>query len=61
MWCRILDELMLTRSSLDEYNDLILEVKTGQKKAPAKKGQTEYQYDLAPEEYVDNFKKRFFR
>ena len=55
------NELMLTRSSLDDYNIMILEVKTGQKKAPAKKGQTEYQYDLASEEDVDNFKKRFFR
>ena len=55
------NELMLTRSSLDDYNIMILEVKTGQKKAPAKKGQTEYQYDLASEDDVDNFKKRFFR
>ena len=55
------NELMLTRSSLDDYNLMILEVKTGQKKAPSKKGLAEYQYDLASEDAVDNFKKRFFR
>ena len=55
------NELMLTRSSLDDYNIMIIEVKTGQKKAPTMKGQSEYQYDLASEDDVDNFKKRFFR
>ena len=50
------NELMLTRSSLDDYNLMILEVKTGQKKAPSKKGLAEYQYDLASEDAVDNFK-----
>lgn len=55
------NEMMLTRSSLDDYNIMILEVKTGQKKAPAKKEQAQYQYDLASEDDVDNFKKRFFR
>ena len=46
---------------MDDYNLMILEVKTGQKKAPSKKGLAEYQYDLASEDAVDNFKKRFFR
>ena len=55
------NELMLTRSSLDDFNIMILEVKTGQKKAPTNQGQADYQYDLASEEDVDNFKKRFFR
>lgn len=55
------NELMLSRSSLDDYNLSVLEVKTGQKKMPAKKEQAQYQYDLASEEDVDNFKKRFFR
>jgi hypothetical protein len=55
------NELMLSRSSLDDYNLQILEVKTSQKVLPVKKGETPYQYDLASDEDVDNFKKRFFR
>ena len=55
------NELMLSRSSYDDYNLFISEVKTGQKKLPTKKEQTPYQYDLASEDDVDNFKKRFFR
>ena len=54
------NELMLTRSSLDDYNLILLETKTGKRKAPSKKNQSEYQYDLCSEEEVDNFKKRFF-
>ena len=52
---------MQPRTSMDDYNIMILEVKTGQKKAPSKKDEAQYQYDLASEDDVDNFKKRFFR
>ena len=55
------DKEMLTLSSLDDYNIIILEVKTSQKQAPAKKGQIEYKFDRASEEDVDNFRKRLSR
>jgi hypothetical protein len=55
------NELLLSRSSIEDYNIGILEVKSQQKKLPAAKGQAQYQYDLSSETDVDNFKKRFFR
>jgi hypothetical protein len=55
------NELLITRSSIDDYNIQILEVKTQQKKLDTKKGELEFQYDLSSEDDVDNFKKRFFR
>ena len=55
------NEVLLSRSSIDDYNLGILEVKTQQKKLPVSKGQKQYQYDIASEVDVDNFKKRFFR
>ena len=55
------NELLLSRSSIEDYNIGILEVKSQQKKLPATKGQAQYQYDLSSETDVDNFKKRFFR
>ena len=54
-------EVLLSRSSMEDYNIGILEVKSQQKKLPASKGQAQYQYDLSSEMDVDNFKKRFFR
>ena len=55
------NEVLLSRSSIEDYNIGILEVKSQQKKLPASKGQAQYQYDLSSETDVDNFKKRFFR
>jgi hypothetical protein len=55
------NDVLLSRSSIEEYNIEIMEVKTQQKKLPAGKGETPYQYDLSSETDVDNFKKRFFR
>ena len=55
------NEVLLSRSSVEDYNIGILEVKSQQKKLPASKGQAQYQYDLSSETDVDNFKKRFFR
>ena len=55
------NESLLSRSSLEDYNIGILEVKSQQKKLPTAKGQLPYQYDLSSEADVDNFKKRFFR
>ncbi len=55
------NEVLLSRSSIEDYNIGILEVKSQQKKLPAAKGQAQYQYDLSSETDVDNFKKRFFR
>jgi hypothetical protein len=55
------NEVLLSRSSMEDYNIGILEVKSQQKKLPASKGQAQYQYDLSSETDVDNFKKRFFR
>ena len=55
------NEVMLSRSSIEDYNVKILEVKTQQRQLPASKDQDKYQYDLSSEEDVDNFKKRFFR
>ena len=55
------NDVLLTRSSLEEYNLEILEIKESKRKLPTSKGQTPYQFDLSSEEDVDNFKKRFFR
>ena len=55
------NELMISRSSIDEFNINILDVKSQKKKLPASKGQVQYQYELSSETDVDNFKKRFFR
>ena len=55
------NDVLLTRSSLEEYNLEILEIKESKRKLPTSKGQTPYLYDLSSEEDVDNFKKRFFR
>lgn len=55
------NDIMLSRSSMDEYNIQIMEVKTQQKKLPTVNGKAPYQYDLSSETDVDNFKKRFFR
>lgn len=55
------NDVLLSRSSIEEFNIEIMEVKTQQKKLPAGKGETPYQYDLSSETDVDNFKKRFFR
>jgi hypothetical protein len=55
------NEVLLSRSSIEDYNIGILEVKSQQKKLPASKEQAQYQYDLSSETDVDNFKKRFFR
>ena len=55
------NDVLLSRSSIDEYNIEIMEVKTQKKKLPTGKGETPYQYDLSSETDVDNFKKRFFR
>ena len=52
---------MISRSSIDEFNINILDVKSQKKKLPASKGQVQYQYELSSETDVDNFKKRFFR
>ena len=55
------NDLLLSRSSIDDYNIEILEVKSKQKKLSATKDQVQYQYDISSEKDVDNFKKRFFR
>lgn len=55
------NELLLSRSSIDDYNLEILDVKSKQKKLSVPKDQVQYQYDISSEEDVDNFKKRFFR
>ena len=55
------NELLISRSTIDEYNIEILEVKTQNRKLDTKKGEVEFQYDLSSEDDVDNFKKRFFR
>ena len=55
------NELLISRSTIDEYNIEILEVKTQNRKLDTKKGEVEFQYDLSSEADVDNFKKRFFR
>ena len=55
------NDLLLSRSSIDDYNIEILEVKSKQKKLSATKDQVQYQYDISSEEDVDNFNKRFFR
>ena len=50
------NELMISRSSIDEFNINILDVKSQKKKLPASKGQVQYQYELSSETDVDNFK-----
>ena len=55
------NELLLSRSSINDYNLEILDVKSKQKKLSVPKDQVQYQYDISSEEDVDNFKKRFFR
>ena len=55
------NDVLLTRSSLEEFNIEVLEIKESKRKLPASKGQKPFQYDLSSEEDVDNFKKRFFR
>ena len=53
------NDLLLSRSSIDDYNIEILEVKSKQKKLSATKDQVQYQYDISSEEDVDNFKNVF--
>jgi len=55
------NDLLQSRSSIEDYNISILEVKSKKRKLQAKNDQPEYKYDLSSEVDVDNFKKRFFR
>ena len=55
------NEVLLSLSSIEDYNFEIIDVKSKQKKLPVAKDQVQYQYDISSEKDVDNFKKRFFR
>lgn len=55
------NDVLLTRSSLEEYNLEIVEIKVSKRELPTSKGQVPFKYDLSTEDDVDNFKKRFFR
>ena len=55
------NEVLLSLSSIEDYNFEITDVKSKQKKLPVAKDQVQYQYDISSEKVVDNFKKRFFR
>ena len=53
------NDLLQSRSSIEDYNISILEVKSKKRKLQAENDQPEYKYDLSSEVDVDNFKKRF--
>jgi len=55
------NELLLTRSSLDDYNLILLETKENKRKAPSKNKKFQFEYDIANEEQVDDFKKKYFK
>ena len=55
------NEVLLSLSSIEDYNFEIIDVKSKQKKLPVAKDQVQYKYDISYEKDVDNFKKRFFR
>ena len=55
------NELLLTRSSLDDYNLILLETKENKKKSPSKNKKFKFEYDIANEEQVDDFKKKYFK
>lgn len=55
------NDVLLSRSSIEDFNISILEVKSKKRKLQADNNQSEYKYDLSSEVDVDNFKKRFFR